>query len=956
MSLHIQFQFETFTFNRQTARIKAELTGLKNSQGKEKVDEEGHVMGVTSNKKRLAGAILGSALGAAVGAAPGGGRGAAVGAAFCCFERDAKKGRNKPILGIGFEREQRSNWQKGALVMVLTFRAWVILAVTAASLMSTKLTAATEATNTVTVISAIEDLQNMRNNLGGNYVLANDIDASNANGGQGFVPVGSFSQPFTGSLEGQGHTVSGLSINPGFAALGLFGRLGANASVRNITLLNVSISVSSTTDCGGLGGNCIGAVAGWNDGAISGSFASVSISVAGVACDGGLVGYNSASATLTNDSASGSITNGGNGSADGGLACENWGRITNSTASVSVSGAGAQSHAHSSSVGGLVGLNFGSISLSSAFGAVSGQAATDVGGLVGANEASPVGTIKQSFATGQVTIGYGGYGGGLVGGNFGSIQQSFATGAVGESGPPVSTTTSQSTDLGGLVGLQTLGGTILQSYSSGTVSGPSGSALGGLVGDACYINNPSQGSVVQSYSFGAIEGPLARAQGGLIAIGASACNGPSTSSSYWDTQASFQSSSDGGGSQTTQQLQSGTLPSGFDSSIWTASAGTYPHLIGQTMPGLRFVPVTPCRVADTHNPNGPFGGPFLAAQTTRGFAVPGSSCGIPSTAQAYSVNVTVVPHTTLGFLTMFPCGQSLPLASTLNSVDGRVKAAAAIVPAGTNGGICAFATEDTELVMDINGYFVSATNAAALAFYTLPPCRLADTRTPAGALGGPSLTGGASRIFPLLSSSCNVPAAAQAYSLNFTVVPKGPLGFLTTWPAGQAQPLVSTLNATTGVVTGNAAIVSAGTNGGVSVFATNDTDLIIDINGYFAPPAAGGLSLTTLMPCRVLDTRNPSGASPFSGTLNANIATSGCGVPPSAQAVVLNATVVPPAPLGFLALWPQGTTQPVVSTLNAVDGKVTSNMAVVPLANGSMSAFASNSTYLIVDVSGYFVP
>jgi hypothetical protein len=840
--------------------------------------------------------------------------------------------------------------------MVSTFRAWVISVVIAASLMSTKLAVATDPANTVTVISAVEDLQNMRNNLAGNYVLANDIDASNANGGQGFVPVGSFSQPFTGSLDGQGHTVSGLSINPGFAAIGLFGRLGTSASVRNITLLNVSITVSSRIDCGGLGGNCIGAVAGWNDGTISGSFASVSISVAVLACDGGLVGYNSASATLTNDSTSGSITNGGNASSDGGLVCENLGRITNSTASVSVNGAGAQSHAFSSVVGGLVGENFGSISLSSASGPVTGQASTPVGGLVGLNGASPLGTIKQSFATGKVTIGYGGYGGGLVGENAGSIQQSFATGAVGESGPPVPTTTSQSTDLGGLVGMQALGGTVLQSYASGTVSGPSGSALGGLVGDACYINNPNPGNVGQSYSFGAVEGPLARAQGGLIGIGASACSGPTTSSSYWDTQASFQSSSDGGGSETTQQLQSGTLPSGFDPTVWTTSAGTYPHLIGQAMPGLRFVPVTPCRVADTHNPNGPFGGPFLAAQATRGFAVPSSSCGIPSTAQAYSVNVTVVPHTTLGFLTMFPCGQPLPLASTLNSVDGRVKAAAAIVPAGTSSSICAFATEDTELIIDINGYFVSATNAAALAFYTLPPCRLVDTRTPAGALGGPSLTGNTSRTFPLLSGPCNVPNTAQVYSLNFTVVPKGPLGFLTTWAAGQTQPPVSTLNANTGVVTSNAAIVSAGTSGGVSVFATNDTDLIIDINGYFAPPAAGGLSLTTLTPCRALDTRNPSGAPPFSGTLNANIATSGCGVPASAQAVVLNATVVPSVPLGFLTLWPQGTTQPVVSTLNAVDGKVTSNLAVVPLANGSMSAFALNSTYLIVDVSGYFVP
>jgi hypothetical protein len=55
-------------------------------------------------------------------------------------------------------------------------------------------------------------------------------------------------------------------------------------------------------------------------------------------------------------------------------------------------------------------------------------------------------------------------------------------------------------------------------------------------------------------------------------------------------------------------------------------------------------------------------------------------------------------------------------------------------------------------------------------------------------------------------------------------------------PAGQTQPLVSTLNAPTGTITANAAIVPAGANGDLSVFVTNDSDLIIDVNGYFAQP------------------------------------------------------------------------------------------------------------------------
>ena len=76
-------------------------------------------------------------------------------------------------------------------------------------------------------------------------------------------------------------------------------------------------------------------------------------------------------------------------------------------------------------------------------------------------------------------------------------------------------------------------------------------------------------------------------------------------------------------------------------------------------------------------------------------------------------------------------------------------------------------------------------------------------------------------------------------------------------PRDQPIPLVSTLNAIGGQVTANAAIVPAGTNGSIDAFAANDTDLVIDINGYFAPSGSGGLSLYNVTPCRVLDTRNP---------------------------------------------------------------------------------------------------
>jgi hypothetical protein len=371
----------------------------------------------------------------------------------------------------------------------------------------------------------------------------------------------------------------------------------------------------------------------------------------------------------------------------------------------------------------------------------------------------------------------------------------------------------------------------------------------------------------------------------------------------------------------------------------------------------RFVPVTPCRIADTRSVTGPFGGPGLPRQTSRDFAIPGSACGIPSSAMAYSLNVAVVPSGPLGFLTLWPTGQPQPLVATLNSIDGRIKSNAAIVPAGLNGAISTFVTDATDVILDINGYFVPASNASALAFYPVTPCRVADTRNAAGPLGGPSLAAQGTRSFPILGSSCGVPASAQAYSLNFAAVPKGPaLGFITAWPAGQQQPLVASLNDPTGTVLSNAVVVPAGANGAVSVFTTDATDLVIDVNGYFAPPGSGGLSLYTVAPCRVIDTRLPVGSPPFNTTRDVNVVAAPCGVPATAQAFVFNATVVPPGFLGFITMWPQGQTRPLAATLNAYDGAVTNNMAIVPTTTGSVSVFPSAPTQLVLDLFGYFAP
>ena len=394
-----------------------------------------------------------------------------------------------------------------------------------------------------------------------------------------------------------------------------------------------------------------------------------------------------------------------------------------------------------------------------------------------------------------------------------------------------------------------------------------------------------------------------------------------------------------------------------------ASSATCAFTTGAATGDLRFVPVPPCRVADTRNPAGPFGGPTLASGSVRSFGIPQSACGIPGTAQAYSLNVTVVPEGPLSYLTLWPTGQPQPLVSTLNSFGGIVVANAAIVPAGTDGAVSVYVTNPTDVILDIDGYFDTSTGSNSYSFYPATPCRVADTRNPSGEFGGPSMFAGQTRDFPVPSGSCDIPATARAYSLNVTVVPDGPLSYLTLWPTGQAQPLVSTLNSWTGKVVANAALVPAGTNDSISVFVTSPTDVVLDVNGYFGLPGSpGGLSFYPMTPCRVADTRNADG--PFGGpemaagsTRSFAIPASGCYAPPTAAAYSVNVTVVPDGPLSYLTAWPTGSPQPFVSTLNSWDGSVVANAAIVPAGtNGAISIFVTNETHVILDINGYFAP
>ena len=247
--------------------------------------------------------------------------------------------------------------------------------------------------------------------------------------------------------------------------------------------------------------------------------------------------------------------------------------------------------------------------------------------------------------------------------------------------------------------------------------------------------------------------------------------------------------------------------------------------------GLAFYSLSPCRVVDTRGTAGvSIGGPYLSAGLGRTIPIRSSSCAIPTSAQAYSLNFTAIPHTWLGYLTTWPTGQGRPTVSTLNAASGTVTANAAIVPAGSGGSIDVYATNDADLLVDVNGYFAPAGGSNALSFYILASCRAGDTRPTGGS--APFIY---QKDFNLTSGSCGVSSSAPIEVVNATAVPAVGLGFITLWQQGTTQPNASTLNGDHSVVSNMAFVAANPSNGQISAYASDPTDLFFDVSGYFAP-------------------------------------------------------------------------------------------------------------------------
>jgi hypothetical protein len=136
---------------------------------------------------------------------------------------------------------------------------------------------------------------------------------------------------------------------------------------------------------------------------------------------------------------------------------------------------------------------------------------------------------------------------------------------------------------------------------------------------------------------------------------------------------------------------------------------------------------------------------------------------------------------------------------------------------------------------------VEALSTSPLPFIGITPCRVVETRGAVGPYGGPALVGGGpARTFNIPAGPCpGIPSTAGAYSINVAAILPASDGFMTVFPTGAAQPTSSDLNFLGGKVIANAIVAPAGTGGAISIFVNVSTNMILDINGYYAPAGVG---------------------------------------------------------------------------------------------------------------------
>jgi hypothetical protein len=331
----------------------------------------------------------------------------------------------------------------------------------------------------------------------------------------------------------------------------------------------------------------------------------------------------------------------------------------------------------------------------------------------------------------------------------------------------------------------------------------------------------------------------------------------------------------------------------------------------------------------------------LAPGTTTAITVAGKN-GVPADAKAVAVNLTVTTPRREGYITAFPCGEPVPATSNLNFRSDQTVAVAATVNVGTNGQICVFNNSETQVIVDVQGYF-----AAGSTYQTISPVRLIDTRLPAGAPR--QQYGDVQQV--RVTGTQGIPADAAAVALTLTVTDNDLPGYATAYPCDNppANP-IALVNFIQHTATPNFSIVKPSANGFICIGTNAPAHVIVDAFGYF--PAGSSIDVTT--PVRLADTRpSQTPIAPLQDLVIPVIG--GPGQPANAAAAVLNITAADPTGIGYVVAYPCGTPSP-SSTLNIVPTRNTSNTAIVaPGPNGTVCIQSNSSTHILVDVTAWIL-
>jgi alpha-tubulin suppressor-like RCC1 family protein len=363
--------------------------------------------------------------------------------------------------------------------------------------------------------------------------------------------------------------------------------------------------------------------------------------------------------------------------------------------------------------------------------------------------------------------------------------------------------------------------------------------------------------------------------------------------------------------------------------------------------GTDFHPIAPVRVLDTRDGTGGVSGAVAAGGVITinlSGQVPDST--YPSTSVV--LNVTVTDATASTYVTVFPAGDTVPTASTVNVPAGQTRAN--LVTVAPRNGEVSFYNRfgSVDLVADLEGYYTAEGGSELTA---AGPTQVLDTRTTSSVQANTTL---------VLDLSGTVPADTTAVTLNLTAVDATQPTYVTAFPDGGNRPVASNLNLTPGQIVPNQVIVAVGPGDKVDLYNRFGTvDLVADLAGYYEPVTSA--SFTPLSPSRVLDTRYGTGTggtiAPVGpgGTVVLDLASR---VPPTATAVVLNLTGTDSTQPTYITAWADGAQRPVASTLNLTTGQVAANLVTVPLSAASKVDLYNRfgMVDLVADIAGYFAP